>query len=50
MTSPATAAGGPGWLHTDGATIKTEDGRPYVIKAVAWFGMETPAAHRTVCG
>ncbi|HYI55457.1 MAG TPA: cellulase family glycosylhydrolase, partial [Microlunatus sp.] len=29
------------WLHTDGATIKTADGRPYVIKAVAWFGMET---------
>ena len=42
MTSPAAAAGGPGWLHTDGATIRTADGRPYVIKAVAWFGMETP--------
>ena len=42
MTSPAAAAGGSGWLHTDGATIRTEDGRPYVIKAVAWFGMETP--------
>ena len=42
MTRPAAAAGGSGWLHTDGATIRTEDGRPYVIKAVAWFGMETP--------
>jgi endoglucanase len=38
----AAAAGGSGWLHTDGATIRTADGRPYVIKAVAWFGMETP--------
>ena len=42
MTLPAAAAGGSGWLHTDGATIRTEDERPYVIKAVAWFGMETP--------
>ena len=41
MTGRTAAAGGPGWLHTDGATIKTADGRPYVIKAVAWFGMET---------
>ncbi len=31
----------PGWLHTDGATIVTADGSPYVIKAIAWFGMET---------
>ncbi|WP_291056940.1 cellulase family glycosylhydrolase [Herbiconiux sp.] len=35
------AAGLPGWLHTDGATIETADGSPYVIKAIAWFGMET---------
>ncbi|WP_368499777.1 cellulase family glycosylhydrolase [Herbiconiux sp. A18JL235] len=31
----------PGWLHTEGSTIVTESGEPYVIKAVAWFGMET---------
>ncbi|WP_440710586.1 cellulase family glycosylhydrolase [Herbiconiux sp. YIM B11900] len=31
----------PGRLHTDGATIETADGSPYVIKAIAWFGMET---------
>ena len=31
-----------GWLHTSGSTIQTADGRPYVIKAVSWFGMETP--------
>ncbi|MBA8795374.1 endoglucanase [Friedmanniella endophytica] len=30
-----------GWLRTSGATITTADGRPYVIKAVSWFGMET---------
>ena len=39
--APASAAPGPGWLHTNGAVIETADGRPYVIKAVAWFGMET---------
>ena len=38
----AAASAGAGWLHTDQAMIKTEDGRPYVIKGVAWFGMETP--------
>lgn len=43
MGDQKTASGGSGWLHTDGATIKTADGRPYVIKAVAWFGMETPS-------
>lgn len=37
----ARAAGGSGWLHTDGSSIVTSDGHPYVIKAVAWFGMET---------
>jgi len=30
-----------GWLHTDGATIETADGSPYVIKAISWFGLET---------
>ena len=43
MSGRAAAAGGPGWLHTDGATIRTAEGRPYVIKAAAWFGMETPS-------
>ncbi len=38
--SPAVAATS-GWLHTDGAAIKTEAGQTYTIKAVAWFGMET---------
>ncbi len=38
----ASATGTVGWLHTDRGTIKTAAGRPYVIKAVAWFGMETP--------
>ncbi|HEU5483412.1 MAG TPA: glycoside hydrolase family 5 protein, partial [Microlunatus sp.] len=43
MSGPAAAAPGePGWLHTSGSTILTEDDRPYVIRAVAWFGMETP--------
>jgi endoglucanase len=31
----------PGWLHTDGATIRTADDSAYVIRAVSWFGMET---------
>jgi endoglucanase len=43
----ATAAEGapqaalPGWLHTEGGTIVTADGSPYVIKAISWFGLET---------
>ncbi|QJU56062.1 cellulase family glycosylhydrolase [Herbiconiux sp. SALV-R1] len=37
----ASAATQPGWLHTSGASIKTASGSDYVIKAVAWFGMET---------
>jgi endoglucanase len=36
--SPATIAG---WLHTDGAQIRTSDNSGYVIRAVSWFGMET---------
>ncbi|HEV7948244.1 MAG TPA: glycoside hydrolase family 5 protein, partial [Glaciihabitans sp.] len=35
--TPATS----GWLHTSGATIKTASNASYVIKGVAWFGMET---------
>ncbi|MCS5498837.1 cellulase family glycosylhydrolase [Cnuibacter physcomitrellae] len=38
--APAVAATS-GWLHTEGAAIKTEAGQTYTIKAVAWFGMET---------
>jgi endoglucanase len=37
----ATQAALPGWLHTDGGSIVTADGSPYVIKAVSWFGLET---------
>ncbi|CAN5232938.1 hypothetical protein BH09ACT6_BH09ACT6_12540 [soil metagenome] len=40
VTSTLTVAG-PGWLHTDGATIKTAGNAPYVIKGAAWFGLET---------
>lgn len=44
MAGPAAAdPHEPGWLHTDGAGIRTESNRPYVIRAVAWFGMETPS-------
>jgi endoglucanase len=43
LIGPASGStGNAGWLHTDGATIRTAEGRPHVIKAVAWFGMETP--------
>ncbi|MBF4571582.1 cellulase family glycosylhydrolase [Herbiconiux sp. VKM Ac-1786] len=37
----AQAAGLPGWLHTSGAQIVTASNTPYVVKAAAWFGMET---------
>ncbi|GAA0998720.1 cellulase family glycosylhydrolase [Subtercola frigoramans] len=37
----AVTATGSGWLHTDGATIKTAANAPYVIKGAAWFGLET---------
>ncbi|MDF2920059.1 MAG: endoglucanase, partial [Microbacterium sp.] len=37
----ATAASVPGWLSTKGSTIVTASGSPHVIKATAWFGMET---------
>jgi len=42
VAAPAAAASEalPGWLHTSGATIKTAKNKPYVIKAVSWFGME----------
>lgn len=32
----------PGWLHTDGGTIRDSANNPYVIKGVSWFGLETP--------
>jgi len=41
---PAAAASAtklPGWLHTSGSSIKTAKNTTYVVKAVAWFGMET---------
>ncbi|MET1065856.1 MAG: cellulase family glycosylhydrolase [Arthrobacter sp.] len=37
-TTPAA----PGWLHTDGGTIKDSNDVPYIIKATSWFGLETP--------
>ena len=41
-TTATTAVGGTsGWLHTSGGRILTASGQPYVIKAIAWFGMET---------
>jgi endoglucanase len=40
-SSPSLAADLPGWLHTDGGSIKTAADATYVIKAAAWFGMET---------
>ena len=40
-TGPSLAGDLPGWLHTDGGAIKTAANDTYVIKAVAWFGMET---------
>jgi endoglucanase len=39
--SPSRAADLPGWLHTDGGSIKTATNDTYIIKAAAWFGMET---------
>ena len=30
-----------GWLHTAGSTFQRADDSTYVIKAAAWFGMET---------
>ncbi|MCS5715485.1 cellulase family glycosylhydrolase [Herbiconiux sp. CPCC 205716] len=39
--APAQAATLPGWLHTSGAQIVTASNTPYVVKAAAWFGMET---------
>ncbi|HET9648644.1 MAG TPA: cellulase family glycosylhydrolase, partial [Microlunatus sp.] len=42
--SPAAAApASVGWLHTEGARIVDRAGRPYVVTAVNWFGMETPS-------
>ncbi|WP_081689947.1 cellulase family glycosylhydrolase [Leifsonia xyli] len=32
-----------GWLHTSGSRILTESDAPYVIRGIAWFGMETSA-------
>ncbi|MHA7282192.1 cellulase family glycosylhydrolase [Arthrobacter sp. TMS2-4] len=31
-----------GWLHTDGGTIRDAADKPFVIKSVSWFGLETP--------
>ena len=31
----------PGWLHTNGADIRTSGNKTYVIKAISWFGLET---------
>lgn len=31
-----------GWLHTEGASIKDANGQTQVLKAVSWFGLETP--------
>jgi endoglucanase len=39
----ASVSGGQmGWLHTEGSKIKDEGGQTQVIKAVSWFGLETP--------
>ncbi|WP_237280256.1 cellulase family glycosylhydrolase [Subtercola vilae] len=40
-TTPAPTTTPSGWLHTDGGSIKDSTGKTYVIKAAAWFGMET---------
>lgn len=42
MDHVASVDGLTGWLHTDGASIKDENGQTQVIKAVSWFGLETP--------
>ncbi|SDS40102.1 endoglucanase [Friedmanniella luteola] len=40
----AAAAGGPvGWLHASGSTLLDARDRPHTIRAVSWFGMETPS-------
>jgi len=31
-----------GWLHTEGAAIKDSNNQTKVIKAISWFGLETP--------
>ena len=41
QSAPATAAAPVGWLTTSGSTIQTSTGKPYTIKAVSWFGLET---------
>ncbi len=40
-TAGSGTATGSGFLHTDGATIRTSSNAPFVIKATTWFGMET---------
>ena len=40
--APSASAGNPSWLHTSGSRIVTESGEDFTIKAVNWFGMETP--------
>jgi len=41
LTQAAATTKLPGWLHTNGSTIRTASNKKYVIKAVSWFGMET---------
>ncbi|PRY68561.1 endoglucanase [Glaciihabitans tibetensis] len=41
LAVPASTTAIAGWLHADGATLRTADNEPYVIRAVSWFGMET---------
>jgi endoglucanase len=40
-TATTAKASIPGWLHTSGGTIRTASNATYVIKAAAWFGLET---------
>ena len=39
--SAAGTSAASGWLHTSGGTFQREDDSTYVVKAAAWFGMET---------
>ncbi|GAA1838674.1 cellulase family glycosylhydrolase [Microlunatus capsulatus] len=41
-TDAAAATRPVGWLHTSGSTLLDDRDRPHVIRAVSWFGMETP--------
>lgn len=37
----AAAAAAPEWLKTSGSAIVTRSGKPFVIKGINWFGLET---------